>query len=72
VYRPDVYEAALGVVGIAQDVEVVLDRRVGERRSPERVQQDWAPGERRRLPIDEQLRADGWVLVAADARPDGR
>jgi hypothetical protein len=36
------------------------------------VQQDWAPGERRRLPIDEQLRADGWVLVAADARPDGR
>jgi hypothetical protein len=72
VYRPDVYEAALGVVGIAQDVEVVLDRRVGERRSPERVQQDWAPGERRRLPIDEQLRADGWVLVAADARPGGR
>jgi hypothetical protein len=75
VYRPDLYEAALGVVGIARDVEVVLDRRVGERRGSERVQQDWAPGERRRLAIDEQLRADGWALVAADAReprPDGR
>lgn len=75
VYRPDLYEAALAAVGIARDVEVVLDRRVGERRSPERGQQDLAPGERRRLAIAEQLRADGWALVAADARelpPDGR
>jgi hypothetical protein len=52
VYRPDLYEAALAAVGCADDIEVVLDRRVGERRRA----------------IDEQLRTDGWALVAPEAR----
>ena len=69
VYRPDLYEAALAAVGQARDVEVVLDRRVGERRRPERQQQDDADGnDRRRLVLDEQLRLDGCVLVSPDAR----
>lgn len=69
VYRPDLYEAALAAVGLARDVEVVLDRRVGERRGPGRPGQDDADlSDRRRLAIDEQLRADGWALVSADAR----
>jgi hypothetical protein len=69
VYRPDLYEAALAAVGVARDVEVVLDRRVGERRGPERPGQDDADlSDRRRWAIDEQLRADGWALVSADAR----
>lgn len=67
VYRPDLYEAALAAVGLARDVEVVLDRRVGERRGPDRRQDDLG-NDRRRLMIDEHLRLDGCALVAADAR----
>jgi hypothetical protein len=69
VYRPDLYEAALQAVGCAQDVQVVLDRRVGERRGPERsVDDDSSQNDRRRMAIEEQLRAEGWVLVAAEER----
>jgi hypothetical protein len=69
VYRPDLYSAALEAIGLAQDVEVVLDRRVGERRGPGRVVDgDTDLNERRRLQIDEQLRTDGWALVSAEAR----
>ena len=69
VYRPDVYDAALGAVGLARDVEVVLDRRVGERRGLARpAEVDADLHERRRLRIEEQLRDNGWALVAAEAR----
>ena len=69
VYRPDLYEAALGAVGLAQDVEVVLDRRLGERRGPGRPAKDDANHhERRRLAIEAQLRTEGWALVVAEAR----
>lgn len=69
VYRPDLYDAALEAVGLANDVEVVLDRRVGERRGPGRPGgQDAEVYERRRLRIEEQLRTDGWALVSAEAR----
>jgi hypothetical protein len=69
VYRPDLYDAALEAVGLANDVEVVLDRRVGERRGPARPGGNDADlNERRRLPIEEQLRTDGWALVSAEAR----
>jgi hypothetical protein len=69
VYRPDLYDAAVKAVGLADDVEVVLDRRVGERRGPGRpVTHDADFTERRRLQIEEQLRTDGWALVSAEAR----
>jgi acetyl/propionyl-CoA carboxylase alpha subunit len=69
VYRPDLYDAALAAVGLARDVEVVLDRRVGERRGPGRQTQDDADlNDRRRLLIEEQLRVDGWALVSGEAR----
>lgn len=69
VYRPDLYEAALGAVGAAQDIEVVLDRRVGERRGPGRpVDDNASENERRRMAIEEQLRTQGWALVSAEAR----
>jgi hypothetical protein len=69
VYRPDLFEAALRAVGAAQDVEVVLDRRVGERRRPGRPWSgDASHNERRRVAIDEQLRTEGCALVAAEAR----
>lgn len=69
VYRPDLYEAALGAVGFAHDIEVVLDRRVGERRGPGRPAEDESNhDDRRRMAIDEQLRIEGWVLVVAEMR----
>jgi hypothetical protein len=69
VYRPDLYAAALAAVGLAEDVEVVLDRRVGERRAPGRpAQSDADLNDRRRLWIEEQLRTEGCVLVSAEAR----
>ena len=69
VYRPDLYDAALAAVGLARDVEVVLDRRVGERRGPGRQTQDDADlNDRRRLLIEEQLRVDGCALVSGEAR----
>jgi hypothetical protein len=69
VYRPDLYDAALAAVGCARDVEVVLDRRVGDRRAPGRpAQSDADLNDRRRLRLEEQLRTDGWALVSADAR----
>jgi hypothetical protein len=69
VYRPDLYKAALEAVGLARDVEIVLDRRVGERRRPGReADGDAGLNERRRLQIEEQLRTDGWALVSPEAR----
>lgn len=73
VYRPDLYSAALEAVGFARDVEVVLDRRVGDRRRPGRELIESADiNERRRLRIEEQLRADGWALVSPDERSEAR
>jgi hypothetical protein len=72
VYRPDLYNAAVEAVGLARDLDVVLDRRVGDRRRPGRELTGNADiNERRRLWIDEQLRTDGWALVSAEARASG-
>jgi hypothetical protein len=68
VYRPDLYEAALRAVGVATDIEVIIDRRVGERRGPERAADHLSDTDRRRLEIDEHLRTQGWALIAAEAR----
>jgi hypothetical protein len=69
VYRPDLYKAALEAVGLARDVDIVLDRRVGERRRPGREPDgDAGLNERRRLQIEEQLRTDGWALVSPEGR----
>jgi hypothetical protein len=71
VYRPDLYEAALQAVGCAQDVQVILDRRVGERRGPHRSPDATSSeNDRRRLAIEEQLRTQGWVLVTAEEREE--
>jgi hypothetical protein len=69
VYRPDLYEDAIRSIGIARDVEVVMDRRFGERRSEARMLSDEdLRKERRRMRIDEQLRTDGCVLIRGEER----
>lgn len=77
VYRPDVYQyAAEAFRGVTESVEVVLDRRAGERRLP-------GPGEtepdrrqrsdRREQSIDDRLQSVGWAVVpsrVARAEPE--
>ena len=69
VYRPDLYEDAVRSIGVARDVEVVMDRRFGERRSESRLMSEReARSDRRRMTIDEQLRAEGCVLIRGEER----
>ena len=70
VYRPDLYEDAVRSIGVARDVAVVSDRRVGERRRSPRAGtgSGTGGGDRRRLAIDDQLASDGWFFVSANER----
>jgi len=69
VYRPDVYEHALRSIGVARDLIIVLDRRVGERRQRVRsIGDNTISVERRRIDIDDQLRTSGWAFVSAKER----
>jgi hypothetical protein len=69
VYRPDIYEDALRAIGVARDLIIVLDRRVGERRQRHRTTGERSVSiERRRIDIDDQLRTSGWAFVSAKER----
>jgi len=57
-YRPDLVAPAQHALRTHADIEVVTDRRIGERRRPERRL------ERRRHDIDEILRAYGYAIIA--------
>ena len=70
--RPDLYAQALRGIkafGITGDVDIVLDRRRGERRQPGRPFDGASRrNDRRRIVIEPELRAKGWALVTAEAR----
>ena len=69
VYRPDIYEDALRSIGVARDLFIVLDRRVGERRQRQRPPGEHAAArDRRRIDIADQLRTSGWAFVSAKER----
>ncbi len=74
VYRPDVYSYARDAFrAVTADLEVIMDRRVGERRrpgagavEPDRRQRS----DRRRQNIEERLRTIGWAAVPLqESRP---
>jgi len=69
-YRPDVFDEALHAVvdmGAAAQVNVFFDRRVGERRNPERAASDESRrADRRRLSIEDELRREGFAIVWPD------
>jgi hypothetical protein len=68
VYRPHLLAPAMRSVGEAAGVRVVMDRRVGERRRPERAESDASRlRERRGYRIDEQLRTQGFAIVPRSA-----
>jgi len=70
--RSDIHTEALrGIAsfGVTGDVEVIRDRRVGERRRPGRPFDAASKrNDRRRIVIHDQLRSRGWALVTAEAR----
>ena len=68
VYRPDLYEDALRSIGVARDLIIVLDRRVGDRRQQPRTTSTSITRDRRRIDIDDQLRTSGWAFVSAKER----
>ena len=60
VYRPDLLTQARHMSGtMGAPMEVILDRRHGERRSVERPEST----DRRQRRIDEELRTQGFVII---------
>ena len=69
-YRPDVFAEALHAIvnmGAAAQLDVFFDRRIGERRNPERAASDESRrADRRRLSIDDELQREGFAIVWPD------
>ena len=66
VYRPHLLEPATR--DASGGVRVVMDRRVGERRRPERAESDaWRLRARRGYRTDVQVRTHGFVIVPRSA-----
>jgi hypothetical protein len=63
VYRPDLLDVARNALSLSQNIEVIMDRRVGERRGPDRAV--WG-SDRRQRSIDEDLRTQGYAFVGDD------
>ena len=64
VYRPDLLDEFVHAMGVRRDTEVFLDRRVGERRHPERAEsEDSRRLDRRVRNIDEAIRTQGFAVV---------
>lgn len=64
VYRPHLLDPATRCVAKDSAVRVVMDRRIGERRRPERAGSEQSRlRERRGYRIDEQLRTHGFAIV---------
>lgn len=59
VYRPDLVRHCRNALSFGQNIEVIVDRRVGERRSGARE----ISSDRRRCSLEEELRVQGYALV---------
>ena len=59
-YRPDLFDDARHGLSFGQNIEVIMDRRIGERRTEARD----AAGDRRRRSIEDELRTQGYAIVA--------
>jgi hypothetical protein len=67
VYRPDLVHQAVHALGALGNLRIFTDRRVGERRRPDRTQAGRSPAnDRRRRNIDSQLRTDGFAVVPGE------
>jgi hypothetical protein len=62
-YRPDVLDEARHALSLGQNIEVIVDRRIGDRRT---VARDTAGTDRRRRSIADELRTEGYAIVEQD------
>jgi len=58
-YRPDIFDDARHGLSFGQNIDVIVDRRVGERRVAARD----TNGDRRRRSIEDELRTQGYAIV---------
>jgi len=58
-YRPDIFDDARHGLSFGQNIDVIVDRRVGERRIAARD----TNGDRRRRSIEDELRTQGYAIV---------
>jgi hypothetical protein len=58
-YRPDLFDEARQALSLGQNIEVIMDRRIGERRASVRD----TSGDRRRRSIEDELRTQGYAIV---------
>ena len=63
VYRPDLFDVARNALSLSQNIEIIMDRRIGERRAPGRAH---SARERRQHHIDEELRIEGLAFVPSE------
>lgn len=61
-YRPDLFDECRHALSLGQNIEVMMDRRIGERRASSRE----ASTDRRRRSIEDELRLEGYVIVEED------
>jgi len=67
-YRPDVFDEARHALSFAQNIEVIVDRRFGERRfAPRENSRD-----RRCRSIEDELRTEGYAIVELQVPTKGR
>jgi hypothetical protein len=59
--------------GLGSEIDVILDRRRGERRRARIVTgTDRRRGDRRARPVDQDLRGIGWAIIRRDVSPGAR
>ena len=71
VYRPDLLDELIHAVGVSHNTQVFMDRRMGERRSPERAGSEASRRlDRRTQDVETALRTEGFAVVTLnDAMP---
>ena len=67
-YRPDVFDEARHALSFGQNIEVIVDRRIGERRSAPRENSR----DRRYRSIEDELRTEGYAIVEVEVPTKGR
>jgi hypothetical protein len=67
-YRPDVFDEARHALSLGQNIEVIVDRRIGERRSAPRENSR----DRRCRSIEDELRTEGYAIVEVEVPTKGR
>ena len=59
-YCPDLLDEGRHALSLGQNVEVIVDRRIGDRRT---IARDTSGTDRRRRNIEDELRAEGYAIV---------